>query len=175
MKRHFLIIVVVTTILVFGMLVWFPFRFALSMPEAPEEMLIQASDGRPLRISLWRGDEEDGPRPAILFVHGHTARGPEEPAYAILCDALMRQGLLVAAPWLRGYANNKSHNLGSQFVPSRWTPLPDIAGAFAFLRNDPKVDPDNIIVVGHSLGGWIRADVWSFRTPCGRHRIVQPA
>jgi dienelactone hydrolase len=154
MKRVVLSLVLFLTVSLVGVLFVSPYRVTYPFP-ALHEVVTQASDGRPLRLALWRNDSSPNGsrRGAVLFVHGLTKQGPEEPVYSVFCDALARQDLVVAAPWLRGYDSDKALDVGQSFVPSRWDPLPDIAATFAFLQKDPGVDPKRIFVVGHSLGG----------------------
>lgn len=131
-----------------------PYKFVFGTL-IPNEVLTKATDGAPLRVALWEDNAlRNGLRlPGAVFVHGLTRNGPQEPAYAMLCAALARRGLIVAAPWLRGYDSEKSLNLGKNFMASRWNPLPDVGASFALLQNHPRVDAEKIVVIGHSLGG----------------------
>ena len=127
-----------------------PYRLRLQPRSAPEEALTRASDGAPLRVGLWRpAPGTQVPRAAVVFVH--SPGGALATPYVMLYEALAREGMLVAVPWLRGYRGG--HRPADPFEPARWDPLPDIAGAFALARAQPEVAPSRIFVVGHSLGG----------------------
>ena len=117
-----------------------------------KEVITHASDGMPLRFSLWRKNKiSNGNEIAILFVHGLTEKGLKAPQYSLLCKNLADRGFIVAAPWLRGHEG--AFKPGSQFISSRWNPIPDIEGVFLFLKNELNLDPSNIYVLGHSSGG----------------------
>ena len=42
----------------------------------------------------------------------------------------------------------------------RFLQLLDIAATIAYLRTQPFVDPDNVVVAGVSSGGWAAASHW---------------
>lgn len=152
--RKFSFLLVFGILALFGTLVVSPFRLTFGSNTAPNEMLTHADAGAPLWISVWGKDATAArQRAAVLFIHGLTRSGPQESRDAALCEALARHGLIVAAPWLRGYDSEKALPLGDKFVAQRWDPLPDITAAFAFLQKDPRVDRKNVFVIGHSLGG----------------------
>jgi len=133
-----------------------PFGIVYSKSGEWKEKVVHANDGRVLRILLWEGADfrsAKGTRTGIIFVHGNTRRGPFEPPYTMLCESLARHGFLVVAPVLRGYDSLNASPVKEGFHPSIWNPLPDIEGAYKFLRNRSEIDPKSIVVVGHSSGG----------------------
>lgn len=146
------VIIATIAIVVPGTYLASPYRIEVGDSRSLKEVSTSASDRQPLRLLVWKERPSDpGRRPAIVFIHGLVDNGPRHPSYAVLCNALCQEGFVVAAPWLRGYGSD-ALDLGQRFDPDRWNPLPDVAGAYEFLRLDPDVDPERIFVLGHSSG-----------------------
>ena len=100
------------------------------------------SDGHRLVGTLYlaRGEE---PKPTALLLHG--------------CPGLEKNLDLAAALRDRGWNSLLFHYRGCWGSPGRYDlrtiPL-DVTAAVGYLASCPRVDPDRIAVVGHSMGGW---------------------
>lgn len=85
-----------------------------------------------------------GKRPAVLFLHGGFAFGPEDWEMTWPYRAA---GFVVMVPMLRGENGN----------PGEFTlfydEVNDVLAAAEFLASRPDVDPDHIFLAGHSVGG----------------------
>lgn len=90
----------------------------------------------------------EGPRPAVILLHGSAGPSEREGGYA---DALNGAGIATLEPdqWSpRGLAG------GAQGRPRTiHETLPDLYGARAFLAGHPRIDPARIGVAGFSFGG----------------------
>jgi len=151
-RRRFLALVLTALAAVALLYALGPYSVRIGRISAPEVVEVLAQDGKPVRLSIWpRMNSSSKPGPAVVFVHGVTEDGLANPLYSLLCDALSRRGIVVVAPWLRGYKG--AFRPGDHYEPSSWNPLPDIAAARELLLRDERVDSSRIFVAGHSLGG----------------------
>jgi len=104
----------------------------------------------------------DGPGPfaAVLLITGngpHTRdqRISDSPMFAMVGDHFVQRGMAVLRTDARGY--------GASTGPSDWEQyttadrVDDNRAVLAFLRAQPGVDPDRIVLLGHSEGALIAA------------------
>ena len=92
------------------------------------------------RMWLAKGDQ---PRPTVLLLHGIPGIDQNHD----LAFALKNAGWNSLLMHYRG-------SWGSEGDYSLHNILPDVDAMLAFLLKDEDVDNDNIIICGHSLGGW---------------------
>jgi dipeptidyl aminopeptidase/acylaminoacyl peptidase len=94
------------------------------------------------------------PAPAIIVVHG----GPESqfrPAFSFLIQFFLNRGYAVLAPNVRGstgYGKAYSH---LDDVEKRMDSVADLAHAAAWLKDQPDIDGDKLVVYGGSYGGFM--------------------
>lgn len=109
-----------------------------------DDVRFAVGDGRMVHARLYRprGASAEAPAPAVLAVHGYiNANGTQAP-YAI---ELARRGYVVLAVDQPGHG---------------YSDPPAFAGGFggpealAYLRGLPFVDVDQVVLSGHSMGGW---------------------
>ncbi len=91
---------------------------------------------------------DDGPVPAVVYLHGGFAFGESDFQDA---GAFLRSGFALMTPTLRGENGNPGHF--EMFLGE----VDDAAAAVAWLANDPRIDASQIFVFGHSAGGAIAA------------------
>ena len=109
--------------------------------------------------------EGDGPFPAIVLSHGSpvnpSARVGTTAKYPVASAVFVKWGFVVLNPVRRGYgATGGSFEEGFGrcdspfFVEGGLATAKDIGAGVAYLRRQPFVDPDRIVLVGQSAGGW---------------------
>lgn len=106
-----------------------------------------------------------GPFPAIVVSHGSPGTPAERVGYtakyAVASAVFVKWGFVVLNPLRRGYGRTGGawvEDFGTCaapfFVEAGLETANDIAAAVAYLRQRPGVDPDRIVLVGQSAGGW---------------------
>ncbi len=109
-----------------------------------DQVRFAADDGRIVNARLYRpaNASADAPAPAVLAVHGYINHEGTQAPYAI---ELSRRGYVVLAIDQPGHG---------------YSDPPAFAGGFggidglAYLRSLPFVDLDQVVLSGHSMGGW---------------------
>ena len=132
-----------------------------------EQTFLQHPTAPDRQVELyWQAPQGSGRTPALLFVHGHQYKGrvhghrfdgrPGGLAHITRGDFrhYARLGLVVAAVSQPGYGS-------SDGPPDFCGPLSQQAvhAAIAFLREHPRVDPDRIVLFGHSRGAVVSSVV----------------
>lgn len=141
---------------------------------AVENLVFESLPGVPVTATIYRPEGGDQPRPAVLFVCGHTPDGRANPEYQRVCATLAQAGLIVLAidPFGQGerlgyldadgvpqvpvgtaehsYAGIPAWLLGQSII--RWF-VHDARRAIDLLVSLPEVDSDRIGVTGNSGGG----------------------
>jgi len=105
-------------------------------------------------LTVPRGTSPDGGWPAIVFNHGYISpdiyRTTER--YIAYTDALSRNGYVVLKPDYRGHGNSEGEAKGGYGSPAYTI---DVLNGLSSLKKYPGVNPDNIGMWGHSMGGAI--------------------
>ncbi len=93
-------------------------------------------------VYLPAGATAEAPAPGVLAIHGYLNDRETQSPYAI---ELARRGYVVLALDQRGHGDAAPPAFGAGFGG------PD---GLDWLRSLPMVDPDRIVLSGHSMGGW---------------------
>jgi len=99
---------------------------------------------------------EKSKKPAVVLVHGsgphdmNETIGPNTP-FRDLAGGLGSNGIVVLRYDKRSYTHGM--NMKPDKVNARAEVIDDALAAIAFLREQPDVDPTQIYLIGHSLGG----------------------
>jgi dienelactone hydrolase len=130
-----------------------------------QRWLIPTDDGsgRLMRTLVYRPKGET-PRRLVVLNHGAPASGPStapQPRFAAASAWFVERGYVVVAPQRRGYGetggrHDESYGYcdNADFVGAGREGARDIAAAVAFMRQQPFVRQDGIVIVGQSAGGW---------------------
>jgi len=148
------------------------FEFIRSPKDDPASKIrIQSNDGVveakrieiPSRsVAFFNGDVEiegtllvpdkEGPRPAVILVHGSGKATRNSPGFGELAHYLALNGYAVLRYDKRGWGD-------SAMGDSDTAMLRDLAGdavaAFSFLTEQREIDPDRIGIAGFSEGAWV--------------------
>ena len=118
---------------------------------------------------LWRPAGK-GPFPAVLFNHGSGPAADAQQA-GVLGTTFARHGYMFLYLYRRGAGLSSDQGTNSEELMNRAmeakgqagrnevqlqlldAELPDAVGGLAFLRSDPEVDKQRLVVAGHSFGG----------------------
>lgn len=106
-----------------------------------------------------------GPFPAIVLSHGAPGTPQERTGYtaklSVASGVFVKWGFVVLNPVRRAYGKtggsyeeDYGHCSSPFFAEAGLETAKDIAAAVAYLRSRPNVDPDRILLVGQSAGGW---------------------
>jgi dipeptidyl aminopeptidase/acylaminoacyl peptidase len=120
----------------------------------PEVVRYESFDGREIPAFFYQPAPNEEPAPVIVLVHG----GPESQFRAyfhFLVQYFVQNGYAVLAPNVRGssgYGKVYSH---LDDVEKRMDSVADLAYAAQWLKQQPGVDPDRLVVYGGSYGGFM--------------------
>jgi len=126
----------------------------LDAPVRPELHRWRARDGLELSGWLYRPAGALGAVPALVWLHGGP-EAQERPTFNPLYQALLRHGIAVFAPNVRG-----SSGFGRGFVDAdirhrRFGAIDDVAGLVHYLVDAGLADPAAIGCAGRSYGGYL--------------------
>ncbi|MBA3776222.1 MAG: S9 family peptidase [Betaproteobacteria bacterium] len=120
----------------------------------PELVRYKAHDGLDLSGWLYRAKDVTGPGPIVLSFHGGP-EGQERPGFNPTYQALVRRGISVLAPNVRG-----SSGFGKRFVnldngALREDGVGDIKATVDYVVGEKVADPQRIGIMGGSYGGYM--------------------
>src|SRR5690348_14409698 len=125
---------------------------ALSIPEPHyrlEYTRIKNGRGMPLWVILYLPDPAKFPRAPGAVICQPLNDSPE---YSRMLDLeLVHDGFVVLAFDWRG--RNREENRQLLRVQTQETVRSDVAAAVAYIRSRPEVDPEKVVIAGHSVGG----------------------
>ncbi|QEH37916.1 Alpha/beta hydrolase family protein [Aquisphaera giovannonii] len=118
---------------------------AQALPAIPDAETVEYASGH-LRLKAYRSRPSAGParRPAVLFLHGGFSFGE---GHWEMSRPFREAGFVVMTPVLRG--ENGQPGDFSLFGDE----VGDVLAAADVLASAPDVDPRNVFVAGHSVGG----------------------
>lgn len=104
--------------------------------------------------------EGDGPFPAVVLVHGSgpsdrdEAYGPQK-VFADLAWGLASQGIAVLRYDKRTYVHGSAMAASQESLTVQEETIDDARAAVALLQGTEGIDPTRIVVLGHSMGGYL--------------------
>jgi len=127
---------------------------ALDTLVRPELVRFEARDGVPLSGWLYRAPSSSGPGPVVLSFHGGP-EGQERPFFAPTYQLLLRQGISVFAPNVRGSTGYGKRFLNLDNGALRVNAVKDIEDCTQELVRRRVADPKRLGIMGGSYGGYM--------------------
>ncbi|MBR3018011.1 MAG: alpha/beta fold hydrolase [Clostridia bacterium] len=130
------------------------------LPEGMTEESVQVGDPA-LAGLLTLPAEAENPLPAVVLVHGSGPNDRDETVgqtkpFRDLAYGLAGQGIAVLRYDKRTYAYGASYTQEDlQTFTVREETIDDAVAAAELLRSDPRVDPERIYLIGHSMGAML--------------------
>jgi len=123
----------------------------ISLPAAE---IVRIDKSHPDQINivadLYRPKSVDESVPGILFLHGSSPYGRRAALVRMVGAELSTRGWIMLAPDARGYGDTDDPTLLDS--AAGWAVDTDIRRLLTYLVNIPGVDPQRIVVIGHSIG-----------------------
>jgi len=132
-------------------------------------------DGVRLETTLFKPDG-DGPFPLVVINHGKAPGDPvfqERARFSFASREFVRRGYVVALPMRLGFSKSGGSYVspGCNIASNGEQQADWVDGVIGWLRQQPYVSPDRIVVVGQSHGG-LTAMALGARNPPGVRGIV---
>jgi dipeptidyl aminopeptidase/acylaminoacyl peptidase len=122
----------------------------------PELVHYPTFDGRqiPAFFSVPATESPEGGYPVVVDIHG----GPESqrrPSFASVKQYLLNNGYAVFEPNVRGSSGYGKAYSALDDVEKRMDSVADIRAGVEWLHDHPEVDPDRVVAMGGSYGGFM--------------------
>jgi len=123
-----------------------------------EKIVVGKGTEYPLKGLLTLPDTQTGKLPAVVFVHGSGASNMDEQVYRLtpfrdLAEGLAQQGIASVR------YNKRTFSYGRKMrkldITVREETVEDAVRASELLKQDPRIDPDRVFIVGHSMGAML--------------------
>ena len=124
-----------------------------------QNILLGEGTQYPLKGILTLPDDCSKPVPAVAFVHGSGSSNMDEKVYKLtpfkdLAEGLAKQGIASVRYDKRSFAHGlKMMKAGT--ITVREETIEDAVAASELLKRTPGVDPHQIFIIGHSMGGML--------------------
>ena len=126
-----------------------------------ERIVIGESTKYPLNGLLTLPDDTAKPVPAVVFVHGSGASNMDEKVgkltpFKDLAQGLARHGIASVRYDKRSFAHGfKLLRDKDLEVTVKTETIDDAILATELLKKDPRIDPERVFIIGHSMGGML--------------------
>ena len=126
-----------------------------------EHIIVGEGTQYPLKGLLTLPALEDHPVPAVVFVHGSGSSNMNEQVgkltpFRDLAEGLVHHGIASIRYDKRSFAHGfKMLRDKSTVITVREETIEDAILATELLRQDPRIDPDRIFIIGHSMGAML--------------------
>ena len=126
-----------------------------------ERIIIGENTQYPLNGLLTLPDDTAKPVPAVVFVHGSGASNMDEKVgkltpFKDLAQGLARHGIASVRYDKRSFAHGfKMLRDKDLEVTVKTETIDDAILATELLKKDPRIDPERVFIIGHSMGGML--------------------
>ena len=123
-----------------------------------EKIIVGKGTDYPLKGLLTLPSSNAGKVPAVVLVHGSGASNMDEQVYKLtpfkdLADGLAKQGIASVRYNKRTFVYGWKMR---KLTPSVWdVTVEDAIRATDLLKRDPRIDPDRVFIIGHSMGAML--------------------
>ncbi len=123
-----------------------------------EKIVVGAGTEYPLNGLMTFPDAPEGKVPGAVFVHGSGPSNMDEKIYALtpfkdLAEGLAARGIASVRYDKRTFAH--ARKMAKQPVTVREETVEDAILAAELLRKDPRIDPEAVFIIGHSMGAML--------------------
>ncbi len=123
-----------------------------------EKIVVGKESAYPLNGLLTLPDELSAPVPAVVMVHGSGPSNMDEKVMKLtpfkdLAEGLAKRGVASLRYDKRTFAHARKMKKLQPTVKEET--IDDALLAVALLKNDPRVDPDRVFLLGHSMGAML--------------------
>ena len=123
-----------------------------------ERIVVGEGTEYPLKGLLTLPDRVEGQVPAAVLVHGSGASNMDEKVYKMtpfkdLAEGLAERGIASIRYDKRTFVYGRKMRKGT--VTVREETIEDAVRAAELLRRDPRVDPERVYIIGHSMGAML--------------------
>lgn len=123
-----------------------------------EKMIVGKGSEYPLNGLLSLPDDVRERVPGVVFVHGSGASNMDEQIYKLtpfkdLAEGLAERGIASIRYDKRTFAH--ARKMRKLSITVREETIDDAILAADLLRSDPRIDPDAVFIVGHSMGAML--------------------
>lgn len=128
---------------------------------AEERVIVGAGTKYPLNGLLTIPEQAAGPVPAVVFVHGSGSSNMDEKVgkltpFKDLAEGLAKHGIASVRYDKRSFAHGlKMVREKNLVITVKEETIEDAVLATELLKQDPRIDPENIFIVGHSMGAML--------------------
>ena len=125
-----------------------------------EKIILGAHTKYPLNGILTLPDHPGQPLPAVVFVHGSGASNMDEKVgkltpFKDLAEGLAKHGIASVRYDKRTFAHGMKMLQEKEVCTVKAETIDDALLATELLRNDPRIDPKKVFLLGHSMGGML--------------------
>ena len=125
-----------------------------------EKIIVGAGGKFPLNGMLTLPDAAEKPVPAVVFVHGSGSSNMDEQVYKLtpfkdLAEGLAKHGIASIRYDKRSFAHGFKMVRAKTPITVKEETIEDAVLAAELLRQDARIDADNIFIIGHSMGAML--------------------
>jgi len=126
-----------------------------------EKIIVGAGTKYPLKGLLTLPDRADGPVPAVVLVHGSGSSNMDEKVgkltpFKDLAEGLAQHGIASVRYDKRTYTHGlKMMRSKGEPITVKEETIDDAILAAELLRNDKRIDPEKVFIIGHSMGAML--------------------
>ena len=125
-----------------------------------EKIMIGKDTQYPLNGILTLPDSAETPVPAAVLVHGSGSSDMNEHVgklypFTDIAEGLAKYGIASVRYDKRSFAHGRKMVKSEEIITVREETILDAVAAADLLRNDSRIDPDRIFIIGHSMGAML--------------------